>query len=276
MESIKKIYRIIKLIFKINWIKTLYINFKTQKFAIAVKLPIIVVGKLKIYSLKGEIVLNFKPKFGTVIIGKDFDHFPNSLLPVKILINNKIVFHGPTIISGGTTLTSWNGVIEIGKYTSIGSGNVIKSQKSIKIGNYSRIVSNCVIMDTNVHFVLDNHTKEIQNIFGSILIGKYCWINAGTTISKGSVLPDYSITGRNSLINRDYSVHNSGGLLLVGAPSVIKAKNIQKIFNYQNESKLKEYFLSNPLTTSVNLDFITTNTHYNEDDSDFESFYKLY
>ncbi len=274
MGKIKKIIRIIFLIFRINWIKTIYLNFKTQSLLNALRFPIVVFGKLKIYSLKGKINLNCDIKFGTVIFGKDFDHFPQSLLPIKLLVNNKLTFFGPTIISGGTTITSWTGEINIGKYTSIGSGNVLKSNVRIDVGDYSRIVSNCILMDTNVHFVADQN-NVINNIYGEIQIGKYCWINSGTVITKGTKLPDYSITGRNSYINRDYS-NDGKGLLIVGTPGVIKSKGNRQIFNFANESKLKEFFLSNVAEKNVNGSFIGYDSNFIEEDKDFQSYYRLY
>ncbi|MBF5027130.1 LbetaH domain-containing protein [Planobacterium oryzisoli] len=274
MEAIKKMFRIVRLIFKINWIKTLYINFKTQKFSDAIRLPIVVFGRLKLYSLRGKVKIKYPISFGIVIIGKDFDHFPNSLLPVKLLVNNELIFNGPTIISGGTTITSWTGVIDIGKYTSIGSGNVIKSNVKITIGDYSRVVSNCVLMDTNVHFVIDANNR-INNIFDEIFIDKYCWINAGTVLSKGARLPKYTITGRNSYISKDFSKQDEG-LLLVGSPAVIKGNGFRKIFNYRNESLLKEYFLNNLSEKSIDLNYLTSDIDYIETDMDFKSFYKLY
>jgi hypothetical protein len=38
----------------INWYKTLYLNFKTQKCNIAFRLPILIYGKLEINDLSGE------------------------------------------------------------------------------------------------------------------------------------------------------------------------------------------------------------------------------
>ncbi len=274
MGKVKKIIRFILLVFKINWIKTIYINFKTQSLLNALCFPIIVFGKMRIYSLKGQINLNCDIKFGTIIFGKDFDHFPQSLLPIKLLVNHKITFFGPTIISGGSTITSWTGEINIGKYTSIGSGNVIKSNVRVDLGDYSRIVSNCIVMDTNVHFVA-NQNNSISNIYGEIQIGKYCWINSGTVVTKGTKLPDYSITGRNSYINKDYSSEGDG-LLIVGTPGVIKSKNNRQIFNFRNESKLKEYFLANINEKNLDASFIGYEANFIEEDKDFQSYYRLY
>jgi acetyltransferase-like isoleucine patch superfamily enzyme len=229
---------------------------------------------MKIYSLKGQIHLNCEIRFGTVIFGKDFDHFPQSLLPIKLLVNNKLTFCGPTIISGGTTITSWTGEISIGKYTSIGSGNVLKSNVKIDVGDYSRIVSNCIVMDTNVHFVADKHGL-INNIYGEIQIGRYCWINSGTVVTKGTKLPDYSITGRNSYINKDYT-EDGEGLLIVGTPGVIKNKNNRQIFNFTNEIKLKDFFLSNINKKDVDVSFIGYEVNFIEEDKDFQSYYRLY
>lgn len=242
-NRIKYIYRFIKVIFRVNWIKTLYINFRTQRLKDAIKLPIIVYGKLKIYSLRGGIKINSKIEFAMIHIGKDLDHNPVSLNPVKLNISGKLIFNGRSLISGGSTITAWNrGVIELGKNTCIGSGVQIKSVSNIFIGNFTRIISLSVIMDTNVHYVKNIETGVINKNNKPIHVGNNCWVNSGSILTKGTVLADYTITARNSFLNKNYKEIFGNYVTLAGSPAKKIASNTQRIFNYSKEAELNNYF----------------------------------
>lgn len=276
MEKIKKIARVFKLIYKINWLKTLYINFKTQKFSDAIKLPIVVFGKLKLKNLKGNVSFDCPIKFGLVQIGKDIDYLSSSYLPTIINISSgNVVFKGKLILSGGNTIICNGGNIVLGKYVVLATGVNVRSYKKIEIGDYTRLASNCFVMDTNVHYILNNGNKSILNIQDGIFIGKYCWINAGTNVSKGTILPDYSITTRNSYLNRDYSIENKIGLLLVGSPAKIKGENYQRIFSFATEKKIKKFIKDNKELKEVSLTQIIGKDKYLEEDKDFKTFFKI-
>lgn len=275
MGKLKKIARIILLILKINWVKTLYLNFKTQKFKDAIKLPIVVFGKLKIKSLKAEIKFQCPIKFGLLQIGRDIDNISESYLPTILNLNSgQILIKGFVIFSGGNTLTCNNGLICLGKYVILGTSVNIRSFKTIKIGDFTRFASGCFVMDTNVHFILDNDNNKINNIYDSIVIGKRCWFNSGTYISKGAKIPDYSISSRNSLLNKNYDIDNNKGLFLVGSPAIIKQKNLQRIFSNKIEFSLKKFFLKNSnLTSVIGSEFFIENIEDN--DKEMDNFFNL-
>ena len=48
----------ISFVSKVNWIKTLYFNFRKFPFDVAIKLPLIFYGKVKFQSIRGEIIIN--------------------------------------------------------------------------------------------------------------------------------------------------------------------------------------------------------------------------
>jgi len=276
MEEIRKIIRIIRLVFKINWVKTLYVNFKTQRLSEAIKLPIIVFGKLKLKSLKGKIIFECPVKFGIIQIGKDIDYLSSSYLPTIISISSgNVIFKGKLILSGGNTIICNGGNIILGKYVILATGVNIRSYKKIEIGEYTRLASNCFIMDTNVHYLLNNENKKVSNIQEDIFIGKYCWLNSGTTIAKGAIIPDYSISTRNSYLNKDYSLENRTGLLLVGSPARIKGENYQRIFSYATETRIKKIFRGNEALKEIDLSLVVENDRYVEGDKDFEAFFKI-
>lgn len=245
MNKVKGFINFLIFLFKVNWIKTIICNFSFMPFYQAVKLPILVFGKVSIISRSGEVIFNTKPSFGMIQIGKDVDHNPISSAVTKLNINATLIFNGHCIISGGSTITVWRGLLEIGKYVSIGSGVQIKATKKIEIGDYTRIVALSTIMDTNVHYVKDISTGEIYNNSGEVIIGNNCWINQGAVITKGTILPKYSIVARNSFLNKNYS-NNDGFVVLAGSPAKEISDGKQRIFDYSKEVELNKFFAKNP------------------------------
>ena len=60
-----------------------------------------------------------------------------------------------------------------------------------------------------MHFVKNIDTGVVANYKGPIKIGKSCWINAGSIVTKGAVVPDYSISSRNAFLSKDYSEYGT-------------------------------------------------------------------
>jgi acetyltransferase-like isoleucine patch superfamily enzyme len=245
MDKIKNLKKIVKALIKCNWYKTLYINFKTQKIKNAIKFPIIVYGKLKIYSFEGDINISHPISSGMIHIGKDLDHNPVSLNPIKFTIDGILKFNGPALISGGSTITIWGGITELGKNVAIGSGVQLKCVDKIIIGDYTRIISLCVVMDTNVHFIKDITTGTIKRSNAPVKIGNNCWINSSSIITKGTIIPDYCISAQNTFLNKDYSKFCNSHTFFAGSPAKPIRENIQRIFDYKEENRLKSLFNNN-------------------------------
>ena len=246
IKTLTKIFRILLWFLRVNWLKTIYFNFRLLPLKVAYRLPVIIYGKIKLKTLKGTLVINAPIRMGIVQFGKAVDDFPLHTLPIKLHLSGTLVFNGPIVITGGSTITVWGGIMTFGKKCYIGSGVTIKCIDGIEIGDLTRIVGNCIIMDTNVHYIRNTKTGIVQKAFDKIKIGKYCWINAGTTINKGTVLPDYCIVARNSLLNKDYTNSCPQASFLAGSPAELKTTNNTCIFSEKEEKRLKDFFLKNP------------------------------
>ena len=127
-------------------------------------------------------------------------------------------------------------LLKLGKYSSIARGNWITGfptntdskhfshqkdrQSNLIIGEHSAITKNHHIDCTNViqigNFVtvagyssqLLTHSINIElNIQDSnpISIGNYCFVGTASTLLGGATLPDYSVLGANSLLNKSFS-----------------------------------------------------------------------
>lgn len=261
-------YKFLKLFFKLNILKTIYINFRKLPFKDAIKLPIFLYGKVKIASLKGKIIINAKIKTGLVQIGYNIDGVNSSFLPVLLHIDGEVIFEGYTIISKGVVLNI-GGKISIGNCCTIGSGSFIKSMERITINDNTQITYNCSVFDSDMHYVKNIETGIIKKNKVPIIIGKNCWINAGTIISKGTILPDYSITARNSYLSKDYSEFGKN-LFLVGAPAKPTKAKVQRIFSIDEQSRINKYFQDNK-TSQILLE----KGIFEDDRNAIESFFKL-
>ena len=231
-------------VYRLNLLMTLYVNFRKFPFLIAIKFPIFIYGKLKIHSLRGKVIINSPIRNGMIKIGyRWIDLFPTAYLPNQLLILGSLSFSGRAIISGGVELfvQSKNASLEIGDKVVIGAGSVVKSMDKLVIGKNTRITGNCIVMNSNMHLVKNIETGEIAKPYGEILIGNNCWINPGTVVTKGTVLPNYSIVARNSFVNKDYSSLGEN-LFLVGAPAKPTQAKVQRIFSLKEEQRLFKIF----------------------------------
>ena len=237
---LRPIYRMCKILWKINLLKTCYVNFRKLPFLQAIHFPIYVYGPLKIDTLRGKIIIDHPIVSGMIIIGYDIDATPYSGLKTRLTLHGSMTFKGYAVIGRGVTVISY-GEIEIGNCCTIGGGSLIKGMEKITIGDNTRITFSCIVFDSNIHFIKNIETGKVGRNTLPIVIGKNCWINSGAFISKGSVIPDYSIVGRNSIVNKDYS-QCGANLYLAGAPAKVLSSNVQRIFSIVEERKLNDYF----------------------------------
>ena len=242
---LRHIYHFFRLLWLVNWRATIRLNFRKLPFSTACKLPILVYGKLKIYDLSGRIIIRGPVCRGLVKVGRNVDSHYSTCLPGQWTISHDLIFNGHIMISGGVTIETYKGPLELGRCCVIGSGTMLKSQYGIIIGDFTRIAYGCVIMDTNMHFIKDIETGRIGRVTGPIVIGQRCWLNPGTVASKNAVVPDYTITGRNSLVNKDYSEQYTSHAFIAGAPAKPVSYHVQRIFSNQMEGDLRRYFEEN-------------------------------
>lgn len=244
MAKIRRVIRFCREFAKTNIIKTVCFNFEVLPFNKAIKLPFFLYGKVYLWNLSGRFIMPEKTTPGMVRIGyKWIDLWPSSFLPTQIQVKGTIEFKGAAIISGGVNLNvqSEDGCLIIGREIVLGGGTVCKCMKHIEIGDQTRITGNCNIMDCNMHFVKNIDTGAVANYQAPIKIGKSCWINAGSIVTKGAVVPDYSISARNSYLSKDYSEYGTN-LFLVGSPAKPASSKVQRIFSVEKQREYKEFF----------------------------------
>ena len=230
-------------VYKINWIRTLYFNFRLLPYVQAKHLPFYIYGKPVFNSLSGKVDFKCPISRGMVKINEQ-KIFAPSLQTVNTQINlcGTLIIRGKTMIGCGNKIIIANGaVLDIGACTKITDFCNIDCYSNIVIGDGSTIAHRSQIMDSNHHFVVNMNMKQISNNMKPICIGKQTWVCNSTTITGGAKIPNYSIVGSNSLVNKDFTKEGDT-CLIAGVPAKVIAKGFFRIYDQDKEDMLIEYF----------------------------------
>lgn len=149
------------------------------------------------------------------------------MIGLKMIYINSITFSGISIISNSSRFVvshkgkinigknvgvrrycefsaSENGKLVLGDNTFYNNGCMIVAHKSITIGEGTRLGPSVMIYDHDYDYKDEKMFQEGKHKTKEIVIGKNCWIGAGTIILRGSVLGDGCIVGAGSVIKGQY------------------------------------------------------------------------
>lgn len=235
----------------LNLPKTLYLNFRMFPFSQAYKLPIFVFGRLKIISLIGQAEIKGPVKTGMIQFG---DARPEELVShSKSVFSNqgRILFHGPARIYNGFCIRiQRGGTFDIGSNVSISSNVSIYVKANIHIERDTRLGFGCTILSSDLHFLIDTESREVQNNTSPITIGANNWIANYVKINKGTVTSNWTLVASGSLLNNDYSSFPENSFI-GGTPAKLLRTGIRRVFSLQNEAMLMYYFEKNPTAQSL-------------------------
>lgn len=119
-----------------------------------------------------------------------------------------------------------NLMISIGNNFRIYQGEfVITGSRGVKIqiGNDCLFSSHICLRADDGHTIYDNKTNKILNHSKRIVIGNHVWLGNGVHILKNAVIPDNTIVGTKSIVNKPFEDTNT---VIAGIPAKIVKKNI--------------------------------------------------
>ncbi len=241
-RKLKSFFRLLLLLLKHHPIKTIWINFKCLPFKQAMYLPILLYGKTHFRSLEGNIVIDCNKISPFMIrIGNNLSYVQTNVAKTVWTIKGKLIFTGPISFMHGTYLmVGTTGTLKFGsKGTVCGSSSKIMCYDNITIGNTVRMAWNTQIYDTSFHYVKTE--KGVNNLTQPIVIGDNVWIGNNSTITKGSVIPNWSIICSHSLVNKDLTEYGEK-CMYAGSPIKCKVQNIERVFDEGEEHKLDLQF----------------------------------
>lgn len=194
----------------LGFFKTIYINLKCCKWKDAIKLPIVISRNTCVVSCKSN-CFEFIGGGKTGLVSIGFNRENNKGLCCSLKINGKIIVRGNRVHSFGAGCS-----IDVGKGAILDIGNnfictgdsYITVRKSIVIGNNNLWSYNEVIMDSDQHYIYDEHGNHI-NRPNPICFGDNIWMGCNCLILKGSKIPSNTIVAAGSIITKVLSEENT-------------------------------------------------------------------
>lgn len=156
------------------------------------------------------------------------NHFKNSSIYIYSDKNKFVLKHAIKVIEGATFSLGYAAEIKIDEDCEIGNDelNIVargfngKSHK-VFIGKGTHIAREAIIRNTDGEFILDKN-NQVQYFAGDIHIGEHCWITSRCIILKSTYLPNNTIVGANSLVNKRFLEENT---LIAGSPAKVIKNN---------------------------------------------------
>ena len=98
--------------------------------------------------------------------------------------------------------------ISVGDHVFIGNSSVLLGGGGIEIEDYVLIAPHVVIVSGN-HTFFNGTFRYGESQLGKITLKKGSWIAANSTVTQGAVLPEASVLGANSLLNKAFNQSNA-------------------------------------------------------------------
>lgn len=107
--------------------------------------------------------------------------------------------------------------IEIGAWTSFHGASIITAHEParISIGAECLVGPDCTFSASDVHKVLDQHTRTRLNPAGDIVIGKHVWFAPRTTVLRNTTVGRECVVGVGSVLKGEYPDNS----MVAGAPA---------------------------------------------------------
>ena len=93
--------------------------------------------------------------------------------------------------------------VELGRFVFLGRGTVIAAKGNINIGAFTQIGPFCQINDQDHSFCLGELIMSQSAFIKNVMIGRDCWIGAGSKILKGVTVGDGVVIGAGSIVTKD-------------------------------------------------------------------------
>lgn len=198
-----------KLSTKVNPWKTIFFNFYYLPPKTAIRMPIFIYWRTKLYKIKGNLFIDSPISTGMIKIGPHGLGTQDMLFSRTIWeLNGNLTFKGNASIGRGCKISvSNNANLTLGKDFIITGRTEIICQNEISFGDNCLLSWNILIMDTDFHKIIDS-SGEVINPPKAINVGDHVWICCRNTILKGVNIASNTIISANSTITKNISQEN--------------------------------------------------------------------
>lgn len=198
-------------------LKTIRFNLKYLPLKHALLFPVLISKNVCLKKASGKIHFNCPIRFGLIQIGYgNVGIFDKKMSRTIWEVYGNVIFGGNAIIGHGSKIVvGLEGSLIIGENFKMTAESAIIAYKKIQFGNDCLLSWEIQIMDTDFHKI-KNESGEIINNPQPIIIGNHVWIGSRSTILKGAIIPDNTIIGVNSLVNKELP---EGNCIYAGSPA---------------------------------------------------------
>lgn len=223
----------------VNWLKTLYFNFKMFPFKTARKLPVFFYGKVKFSHLNGKVIIEGPIKRAMIGFGQKFEFPSTSAGTAELSIMGTLCFKSNAHFGLDCTIHIGPGAYcEFGFMGCLGSNVKLVCTNKIIIGEWCGIGYDSQVIDTNSHPMKNTETGEVYSISTPIVLGDYNAISNKVSIMAGTKTSDNCVIASHSLCNKDYTNLGSN-ILMGGIPAKLIKKNFARDWESEKEALLK-------------------------------------
>lgn len=234
----------------INILATLRFNIKAFGLAKGLRLPVYIYGSIKMKSI-GTIRILCPIRRHLIAIGTNYD---TVAAPYTVFNNTGIVeVHGKVYLNYGCVFVNRGEVVLRGNDL-IGNQTTIDIFQRLDMGRNVSIGYETHISDDDHHFVVDVNTRRVHRASAPVTIGNFNWFGSNTYIKKGTITPDYLIVASPySMLSKDYS-SLPPHTVLAGCPARPVKQGIRRIYNFDEEARIANYFRQHPEETFYKTD----------------------
>lgn len=192
----------LKLLFEIDWLKTLRFNLHYFPLKQAVRIPAYVFWHTSFVEMGGSIHLNCPVQTGMMRIGPHTIGIKDRKTRTLWQVRGGVEIDGSIHLGRGCRIcVEEKALLKIGDHLHVTGETTIVCKQSITFGNDCLLSWDVMVMDTDFHHILSNG-KEV-NEPRPITIGNHVWIGMGTTILKGVRICDDVVVSANSNITKN-------------------------------------------------------------------------
>ena len=223
--------------------RTLCVNLKLFPLGTALKFPVLCGRRCDIAGLRrGSVVLTEKPRFGCIVWG--ITPFPRFSVKglwtfIRFSRGGRLTCAPGFIVRSGASLIV-TGEMVCGKDVLINQRAMVSCQKRIALGDHVRIGWDAQVLDSDCHLVYNEAKQTVAVPYRPVSIGRNVWIASRVNIGKGAVIPDYSIVGRGSFVNKDFSSVTTRGNVFVGVPATLRATGFYRLLDIPLEQRVSK------------------------------------
>jgi acetyltransferase-like isoleucine patch superfamily enzyme len=229
----------IKFFFSVNWIKTIYFNFKKFPYPIAKKLPVFFYENVKFSNINAEIFINAPIKTAMIGFGQKFEKFSRSRGIAELVISGKLIFNGHAHFGKDVFMfVSRNAVAEFGHMACLGSNVKYICTENIVLGSWAGIGYDSQLSDTNYHPFKDLNSNESITMNKSVFIADHNSFSNRVTILPGTVTPEHCVVASNSVCTTDYTKFGKN-ILIGGIPAKLIKTNYVRDWESEKDALLK-------------------------------------